>query len=85
MLVLTGTCMNYENKATLYDEAKRSLKKFKGDVCESNGNMSSNIKFEPAFFTQKEEALWAAGYVRGRDYQNNYAGKTSERACRKLE
>jgi len=73
MLVLTG--MNYENKATLYDEAKRSLKKFKGDVCGTNGNMSSNIKLEPAFFTQNEEALWAAGYVRGRGYQNNYAGK----------
>ena len=28
MLVLTG--MNYDNKDTLYEEAKRSLKKFKG-------------------------------------------------------
>ena len=29
LLVLTG--MNYENKSTLYEEAKASLKKFKGD------------------------------------------------------
>ena len=41
------TKLNYESKVTLYDEAKRSLKKFKGDVCETNGNMSSNIKLEP--------------------------------------
>ena len=32
MLVLTG--MNYGNKATLYEEAKKSLQKFKGDITE---------------------------------------------------
>lgn len=31
MLVLTG--MNYENKATLYEEAKKPLKKFMGEGC----------------------------------------------------
>ena len=29
MLVLTG--MNYNNKETIYDQAKKSLKKFKGE------------------------------------------------------
>ena len=45
-LVLTG--MNYENKTTLYEEAKKSLKKFKGSDGESSTSGSS-IKIEPAF------------------------------------
>jgi hypothetical protein len=36
-LVLTG--MNYENGPTLYDEAKRSLKKFYGE----EGHMKSEL------------------------------------------
>ena len=39
MLVLTE--MNYANKEALYEEAKTSLKKFKGDFTE--GKTSSNL------------------------------------------
>ena len=46
-LVLTG--MNYEHKETLYEEAKKSLKKFKGDVTESQRGSSLAIKLEPAY------------------------------------
>ena len=60
MLILTG--MNYGNKGTLYDEAKASLKKFKGDI--TGGNLSAGIKLEPTFLAENEEALLAAGYVK---------------------
>ena len=62
MLVLTG--MNYSNKETLYDEAKQSLKKFKGDIAEGSANSSSSIKLETAFLAEHEEALLAAGYIK---------------------
>ena len=61
LLVLTG--MNYDNKETLYEEAKKSLKKFKGSNGESC-NSWSNIKMDSAFLTANEEALLAAGYTR---------------------
>ena len=74
MLVLTG--MDYEERDTLYEQAKRSLKKFKGDEIKSE-----NIKFEPAFLAENEEALMAAGYVkrgfrrRGNNFRgNNFRG-----------
>ena len=59
LLVLTG--MNYENKLTLYEEAKASLKKIKGD--ESVQKDKSSIELEPAYLAENEEALLAAGYV----------------------
>lgn len=62
MLVLTG--MNYENKNTLYEEAKKSLKKFKGDSSSSSSNAA--IKVEPTFLSDHEEALLASGYSKGR-------------------
>ena len=61
MLVLTG--MTYENKGKLYDEAKTSLKKLKGDIRGGNVSLGSSIKLEPIFLARKEEALLAAGYV----------------------
>lgn len=63
MIVLTG--MNYDEKATLYEQAKSSLKKFKGEMCDSGTSHSSgpSIKLEPAFLAENEEALLAAGYV----------------------
>ena len=63
-LVLTG--MNYEHKETLYEEAKKSLKKFKGDITEGQRGSSSAIKLEPAYIKENEEALLAAGYARAR-------------------
>ena len=62
MLVLTG--MNYKNKSTLYEEAKQSLKKFKGDISGGSASLGSSVKLEPAFLAVNEEALLAAGYVR---------------------
>ena len=59
-LVLTG--MNYEHKETLYEEAKKSLQKFKGDIAKGQRGSSSAIKLEPAYLTENEEALLAAGY-----------------------
>ena len=62
LLVLTG--MNYEQKFTLYEEAKSSLKKFKGDS--GVQNEKSSIKLEPAYLAENEEALLAAGYVKAK-------------------
>ncbi|CAC5412668.1 unnamed protein product [Mytilus coruscus] len=73
MLVLTG--MNYENKLTLYEEAKRSLKKFKGEGGQVK-DTGQSIKIEPTFVAENEEALWAAGYVK-RD--NSYSYKRGGR------
>ena len=55
--------MNYDNKETLYEEAKKSLKKFKASDGESC-NSGSSIEMEPAFLAANEEALLAAGYTR---------------------
>ena len=66
LLVLTG--MHYENKSTLYEEAKASLKKFKGD--ESVQKEKSSIKLEPAYPAENEEALLAAGYVKSKSNSN---------------
>ena len=54
--------MNYDKKSTLYEEAKASFKKFKGD--ESAQRVKSSIKLEPAYLAENEEALLAAGYVK---------------------
>ena len=62
MLVLTG--MTYANKKTLYDEAKLSLKKFKGDITRGNISTGSSIKLEPTFLAENEDALLAAGSVK---------------------
>ena len=65
MLVLTG--LDYEKKDQLYEQAKRSLMKFKGEQgggLESRGDQSMAIKLEPTFLAENEEALWSVGYVR---------------------
>ena len=97
MLVLTG--MDYEHKETLYEQAKKSLKKFKGEAGHSKGEIvNTNIKLEPAFLAQNEEALLAAGYVKrgnsysgykrggrsGRGYGRGQAFNSSQRATKNL-
>ena len=65
LLVITG--MNFEKKDELYEQAKKSLKKFKGDQAYVGGcsNESSvAIKLEPSFLAENETALFAAGYQR---------------------
>ena len=58
--------MDYTKKDTLYEQAKLSLKKFKGDgpSCAGSGSAKTqpSIKLEPAFLAEHEEALVAAGY-----------------------
>lgn len=66
MLVLTG--MDYSEKEELYEQAKKSLLKFKGEQGGGCGNASGGataaIKLEPAFLAENEEALWNAGYFK---------------------
>ncbi|ESP01713.1 hypothetical protein LOTGIDRAFT_172470 [Lottia gigantea] len=52
MLVLTG--MNYERKDTLYEQAKVSLKKFKGSASGGKDSLenSSDFKLEPTFLAE---------------------------------
>lgn len=66
MLVLTG--MDYSQKDELYDQAKKSLLKFKGAQGGGSDNYADDpaIKLEPAFLAEHEEALWNAGYMRRR-------------------
>ena len=59
-LVLTG--MNYDNKGTLDEEAKKYLKKFKG----GDSSSSTAIKLKPTCITDNEEAFLAAWYGRGK-------------------
>ena len=54
----------------LYEEAKASLKKFKGD--ERSGNEHLAIKFEPSYLEENEEALLTAGYVSVRPNNQGY-------------
>ena len=67
LLVLTG--MNFDNKASLYEEAKASLKKFKGDDCRVNEKLS--IKLEPAYLGETEDVLLAAGHVKNHEFNNH--------------
>ena len=62
LLVLTG--MSFDNKRYLYEEAKSSLKKFKGDDVHPRGNENVSIKLEPAYLAEHEDILLAAGYVK---------------------
>ena len=62
LLVLTG--MNFDNKKYLYEEAKSSLKKFKGDDVHPIGNENVITKLEPAYLAEHEDILLAAGYVK---------------------
>ena len=77
LLVLTG--MNFENKAYLYEEAKSSLKKFKGDAIHARDNENVNIKLEPAYLAENEDILLAAGYVKNNAF---YDRRQREGQCR---
>ena len=61
LLVLTS--MDYNNRDQIYDQAKKSLRKFKGDQVNPISKNSETIKFDPTFLSQHEEALAAAGYI----------------------
>lgn len=77
MLVFTG--MRFEDKESLYEDAKTSLRKFLGDQVTGGAgggsNLSGSIKLEPAFLAEHEEALVAAGYVKRSDWRGNWRGR----------
>ena len=56
--------MNFNNKVYLYEEAKSSLKKFKGDDVHARGNGNVGIKLDPAYLAENKDILLAAGYVK---------------------
>ena len=83
-LVLTG--MDYSKKTELYEQAQKSLQKFKGDqVCAgvSAYDSSPAIKLEPAFVVEdyNEEAYFASGHQRtnNRGTSFQYRGRGSHR------
>ena len=64
LLVLTG--MNYENRTSLYEEAVKSLKKFKGDSSIGSTIVRSEMKLEPTIIVANEEAMLAEGCVKAK-------------------
>ena len=64
LLVLTG--MNYENRTSLYEEAVKSLKKFKGDTSIGSTIVRSEMKLEPTIIVANEEAMLAEGCVKAK-------------------
>ena len=55
MLVLTG--MNFNNKDSSYEEAKRSLKKFVGDITGMGVSQESDVKFQAEISKKIEDVL----------------------------
>ena len=74
MLVLTG--MDYSKKEELYDQAKRSLTKFKGEQGggAESGSAAVAVKLEPALVVEEEEEALAAGYTSMRGRRRNWRG-----------
>ena len=68
LLVLTD--MNFDNKTNLYEAAKASLKKLKGDERRMSEHLA--IKFEQSYLAENEESLLTAGYVRTRPSNQGY-------------
>ena len=67
MLVLTG--MDYSKKDDLYEQAKQSLLKFKGEQGGGAGSFQTGgancaVKLEPAFLAEHEQTLLASGYTK---------------------
>ena len=70
LLVLTG--MDFNKKDELYEHAKSSLLKFKGDNFGGKMNTvegaTAAIKLEPAYVAESDETYWTgpySGYGRG--------------------
>ena len=71
LIILTG--VDFSKKGTLYDQAKKSLKKFKGGGAISGASSSNNgtvpvVKVEPTWISENEEVLAAAGFHRMPSY-----------------
>ena len=76
LLVLTG--MNYENRTSLYEEAVKSLKKFKGDNSIGSTIVRSEMKLEPTIIVANKEAMVAEGCVKAK--QTAILSKQRERS-----
>ena len=64
MLILSG--INCDKKEDLFDQAKKSLKKFKGDIATGDNVSGSTaaVKLEPAFVTTtQEEGLTTSAHL----------------------
>ena len=59
LLVLTG--MNFDNKDSLFEGAKRSLKKFVGDITGRSFRQISDVKFQAESSEKNEEVLITTG------------------------
>ena len=59
MLVLTG--MNFNNKDSLYEEAKQSLKKFVRDILGRIISQESDVKFQAEISEKNEDVLVTTG------------------------
>ena len=79
MLVLTG--VDFTKRDTLYEQAKASLKKFKGGYTDGlqsvNNPDTAAIKLEPQYLAEHEEALWTAGYMK-RPYNGDQSRGVSQ-------
>ena len=67
MLILSG--INFYENEDLFEQAKRSLKKFKGDIATGDNVSGSTaaVKLEPAFVTTtQEEALATSAHLNQR-------------------
>ena len=62
MIALTG--MNYDEANTLYEQAKKTLKKYKGDPAATKNSTNTATKSDAAYLAKNEEVLLAAGYIR---------------------
>ena len=61
LLILTG--MSFDNRGSLFEEAKKALKKYKG-CCMKMKSSSQNIKLESTLQVKDDEAVCADGCIR---------------------
>ena len=71
--VLTG--IKYDSKNMLYDQAKKSPRKFKEDNVSSEYKINQHIiKIEPPYLAENEDVVLVAGYVHRSRLSNATAG-----------
>ena len=62
MIVLTG--MNYDEANALYEQAKKSLKKYKGDQAATKNSTNIAVTLDAVCLAENEEVLLTAAYIR---------------------
>ena len=76
--LLVLTCINYENRTSLYEEAVKSLKKFKCDSSIGSTTVRSKMKLEPTIIVATEDAMLADDSVKAK--QTAILNKQRERS-----